>query len=251
MASFPSLTEISGLRSRFLEVTNPDGLRVVLRDMPRLKSLVTESERSIPYLLLVSGTSESGKSFFGQSFVESNTGHRLKIYKTIAEALEKGELKSIDFEDPTNPFKYASAAQGDEIVQKETLAYIADEYSRILTTTDVGIAVVETFKHPWLTEGMKRSDRFRSIGIFVDAPEELRIQREALKKRQSAEIIKELVVEKDLTKASYGSLELPGKSDILVWNAGSIESYEGFIFLLQQLLLSSGTAHHGKAIDYS
>lgn len=231
-ASFEILSGAWRSRTR---LATGDGLEIDFKRAPQLRQ-AREQGRETPILLLISGRSESGKSHMGKRFVRDNAGNRLKIYKTVREGIEFGRL--VPYPLPTNdlsqPFQYCNWAGGNHDAGQKLIDYIVSQYCQIADSTGVHVAVVETIKHPWIIEALREDKKVRSVSIFIDAPEDLRIRREAAKKHIAISEMAQTVKDKDKIKAGYGNDQIMGLCDVLISNAGTLESYESFILFLER-----------------
>ena len=189
----------------------------------------TKLDNTTPILLLLSGLSESGKSLFGQTAVNNGWGNRLKVYKTIAIGASDNHLP-LAKDGSNNPFSIASELPSSQ--QGEMLDFIVADFQKKFLETQVPVAVVETFKHPWLVDGLRDRTDIRAISLFIEADFANRLTREASKKKLTAQDdineLAETIRQKDVTKASYGNMEIRRTADILVVNNGDLYTYLSF-----------------------
>lgn len=231
------------------EFKTQDGFRVNL-DTDRLHR-VLNSDNGLPFLILVSGTSESGKSYLGQKFVTDRVGHRFKIYKTIADLMESQALPVVEGVNGFDSVAFASQVQNDSEIRAKTAEKIALNYVSAMKETGVPIGVVETLKHPWLVKELEVRTDLRTLTLYIDAPFELRTSRQAKKSNAKIEDITLEVQEKDKHKAETKTDAIKKIADITVWNAGEIDTFDSFIGALEKSLLSHSKSSSSKTNDYS
>ncbi len=231
------------------EIHTNDGFRVDL-NTKRLHEILS-TDNNLPILILVSGTSESGKSHLGQKFVADKAGHRFKIYKTISDLMQSHGLPQVDGVEGFDSVSFASHIQDNHELQAETTQRVAAEYLRIMKETGVRVGIVETLKHPWLVEELLARDDLRVVSLYIDAPFELRVSRQAKKRGISREVVALDVQEKDRHKSETGTDEIRGSADIVVWNAGTIETFDSFIETLERSLRNHSRDSSMNTADYS
>lgn len=222
-----------------------DGFRVHL-DIKRLHEVLS-SDNDLPILVLVSGTSESGKSHLGKKFVSDGLGHRFKIYKTISELIHS----SPDLTQETDAVEFSTKA---ESLPKERLIvvdHIVNEYVSSMRDSNVLVGIVETLKHPWLVDDLKSRQDIRVISMYVDGPIDARVSRQAEKTGKSIAEVKAETLAKDEYKMVTGTKEIEYISDIVVWNGGSVETYDNFIEILETTFKKNTKGYSGSASDFS
>ncbi|MEK7498194.1 MAG: hypothetical protein AAB656_04740 [Patescibacteria group bacterium] len=232
------------------EIETEDGFKVEL-NRKRLHEVLDDGNPNLPFLILVSGTSESGKSHLGKKFVEDKIGHRFKIYKTISELMQNQNLTVVEGVDGFDSVSYATHIQNDPKLRFETTQKVASEYLSIMKKTGVYIGIVETMKHPWLVKELEGRTDMRVLSLFIDAPFSLRANRQAIKHGLRVEDVAGSVSKKDEHKAETGTTDIKKFSDIVVWNSGEVESFNSFIEALQRTLTLHLTVSSGDSIDYS
>lgn len=235
-----------------LFIANPDSEQRVTGgfsvevDTQRLTEVLGR-DNNLPILILVSGTSESGKSHLGKKFVADGAGHRLKIYKTISELIRS----TPDLTNHTDAVEFSTHTESTPHERKFTVDHIVNEYSSVMRDTDVLVGIVETLKNPWLVEDLKSRDDIRVISMYVDGPLGVRVSREAEKTGRSYSEIEAETIDKDKYKASTGSERIRDISDIVVWNGGSVETYNTFVETLEGVLKDHVKNFSGQAADFS
>lgn len=212
-----SYPEVEGLQSLETE----SGFRVDVHN-PEAVNAKLESDTSTPILLLLAGSSESGKSTMGKMAVETDLASRLKYLNISAGILMNGS-KSNEIIDVL-----ASLEQpGNEAIFAAFVERYIDLTTEILANRG-GIAVVETLKHPGLVRALQASDRVRAFSVFVDADLEKRVERESVKAGLTIEETRVRVLAKDQTKGSLGLEEIRQGADITIMNDGSYEDYQAY-----------------------
>ncbi len=221
--------------SRFEANTN-DGFSAKIRNIQRFQEFAGADVKSQPLYLMVSGTSESGKSYMGTRFVNDNIANRLKIYKVLAQLIGNDTVVLPGNVKP-NPFDGASiiGAMSSED-QTKIMDSIINRFADI-THGFRPISVVETIKHPWMIERIRERTDLQSLAVFIDAPFDKRVERESLKTGKSVEETKTKVELKDSTKTSYGNLAIREMADLEIWNGGDISSYNNYIQNIENALV--------------
>ena len=211
-----------------------------------------------PRLVLLSGVSESGKSTLGNFGVESGKANRIKIYKVIANLQEANKLPAIMLppEKRVHGFTYDPLAVATLIgenseMQSEAGRFVEEEILKFHGQTDVLVDIVEAIKHPWIIQGLRSSNNLRTVSIFVEAPDELRVSREAQKLQISKEEVVKRIAEKDLWKDSMGNRVVREQADMIIDNKGSIEDYIELVDSLLSLANAYVTPHSGNTLELS
>lgn len=228
-----------------------DGLVIDIRDLGTFKRFLSKKSPDYPSLILISGTSESGKSTFGKLAVASNIGHRLKFYRTLADLVDEGLLPRNPDKSSSNPFDYATWLEDNITLARLAAQSITSRYLELMRETDVPIAVVETIKHPWIITELRRIDQVRSFLFFIDADFEKRVTRQAAKTGKDLVTTKYSVSGKDSWKLSLGTTGVKELSDAWITNNGSYGTYEQFVLSFLQLTQENSRIYSGKSLDLS
>ena len=178
-------------------------------------------------LILLAGTSESGKSHFGKHFFESKTGNKLKFYKLLR--LTSGYQPWSETEESPDPFKYAHWLAERP---RERLAAFREVFGQVEEIEDESrctISSMETIKHPWIVEAFRSLPNTKVISVFIDAPLDARVQREALKTQRPVAEIHKRTVSKDAEKDEYGNEGVRNGADLVVINGGTVHEYNRFV----------------------
>lgn len=235
-----------------LQARTADGLELHITSAATFNTLFfSGTEKHLPALVFVSGTSESGKSTMGKIAVENGLGHRLKIYKTLAELVKGGTLPSDSSGSKFNPFDYASWLQRDPSLLQQSCNLVAERYVSLMASTKVSIAVVETIKHPWMITEFAKAGNLRLLSLYIDADLDLRVRRQAEKTDTDIEVMRQEVLKKDEWKRELGSIGVKDVSDGFIQNNGSYQSYDTFIKALLTSIKDNSQPIVGKTEDYS
>lgn len=226
-----------------------NGLSVSIEKPQVLLTMMSERFRSKPIFILVSGTSESGKSHLGKHFVKSETGNRLKFYKTLAGTSEYGDYNTSNSK--KNPFDFAESIKNKSKIKNEVFNKIKEDYICIIRKTNIPVATVETIKHPWIIEAFRSDSDLRVLCLFIDAPVEERVKREARKTKHGIEEIMDKTLEKDTWKNSFGNQEIRSMADLLINNAGGTDVYNSFLDSFELFLRNSSKKYIGSPLDFS
>lgn len=236
------------------ELRTFDGLSLKVNNLPLFRNMfVSPKPQQKPTFIFVSGTSESGKSTLGKIAVETGLGHRLKIYKTLAELVDEGALVRNPDNIASNPFDYATWLQDQPSLLSKACELIADRYIGLIAQTDVPLAVVETIKHPWMATEFARRGDLIIASLYIDADLDQRVAREAAKTGIDPTKMRQAVLEKDLWKdeLASGASNMEGVSDAIIRNDGSYASYDTFIRSFLALIRNNQRIAHGRAHDFS
>ena len=236
---------ISGEES---ELRTPDGLVVKINSPEAFRGFFSVENLDKPALIILSGTSESGKSTFGKLSVELGIGHRLKIYKAVRELAEAGKLPNID---ELNPFDYASWLESDESLTRRASQEISSKYIQLMQETDVPIGVAETIKHPWMVTELKKIPTIKTLSLFIDADLNRRVDREVIKTGRDVQEVRYSVSEKDRWKETFGTAKVKDLSDVVIVNDGNYETYIRFVKSFLELLRRRSKPYSGIAREYS
>lgn len=232
------------------ELKTSDGLIVEVKRLDKLKAVFDNKFAQNPVLVLVGGTSESGKSTLSRMAVEKGVGHRLKIYKAVSELI--GELSLPHPGGELNPFDYSSWLEEEHPQLIETVSLgIHDKYMKIMVETDVPIGIVETIKHPWMISGFEKFADLRTLSLFIDADFNKRVSREVIKSGKTYDEIHYSVSQKDRNKERYGSMKVRELSDLVISNNGAPETYFEFSLSFLNKLKEYSRPYGGTPAEYS
>lgn len=229
------------------EIETTDGLQVVINNPEAYRRAMSPENLELSVVLFISGTSESGKSTFGKLAVESGTGHRLKIYATLADV--RDEMGTVSTE-PTS-YDYGTRIASDPDLTEKTARGISNKYKQLMSETGVPIVVVETIKHRWMVDHFKQFPDIRFLSIFIDADLERRIAREAEKTGRPLADIKTEVLSKDEWKRELGSESIDKVADIHVMNNGSFDTYKTMVVSFLEALRDNSQDYSGSPRDFS
>lgn len=228
-----------------------DGLEVDVRDTEAFKHFFSRELIAIPSYILISGTSESGKSTFGKLAVASNIGHRLKVYRTLADLVDDGILPKNPNKPKSSPFDYATWLEENPDLMRLAAQHIVSHYLELARETDVHTAVVETVKHSWIITELRRIRQIRTISLYIDADFDQRVSRQSNKTGGDFAATRESVIEKDSWKLILGTADVKELCDTWVTNDGEYETYEQFVLAFLKLTQKSSRGYSGKARDLS
>lgn len=168
-------------------------------------------------LFSLGGMSECGKSHAGRYF-DANGVRRIKIGRVLAEV---GSDLGLDTTAPEFTERLY-----DEHADTALLAFlkrVAEEMRR----EGVERASLESMYRGQLATWLKGQLGERMVNIFIEAPLELRIERERLKRPGSErESVAAEVWAKDESKRQRGVPNLRAIADLVIDNSGSAEEYE-------------------------
>jgi hypothetical protein len=218
----------TGVETFYVEVKHPD----------RIRRVFTELAQPTPFVFLLAGPSESGKSHFGEEML-SLGGARIKILKVVAELQKSGEIRPTDT--PQEILIGRSLGEHGRVI---------DSVIEMMTKRDVLVAAIESITYPPVVEAFRNHRGVRSLTVYLNPPRELRIKREAEKEDVPPNQIERVVSLKDEVKKRFGLPEVKEKADLLVVNAGGIEIYNQFIAALYQLAQESTREYSGNPFEY-
>jgi hypothetical protein len=222
-----------------------NGFQVIVHNPEAVNSKV-EGNPDAPILLLLAGSSESGKSTMGKMAVETDLASRIKYLNISAKILMNGS-KSNEIIDVLSVLEQ----EGNEVPFAEFLDVFIDEIIEVVSTRG-GVAVVETLKHPGLVYALQNSSRVRAFSVFVDADLNKRVERESIKAGATFEETMEAVLKKDKAKGSLGLEEIRDGADLTMINNGTYEEYCHYsACLLEYLSLHSNIPNSQKSIQVS
>lgn len=195
---------------------------------------ITLPSFNVPILLVLSGYSESGKSHFSSRLHKKFGSLKFKIYRDLSNFFEahSPELAQL------GPFEACSLFDSHREQLSEAYSFVIASYKQRLRLSSSKIATVESIKHPWILELLKKED-ISLISLFITAPFEKRIVNEVKKTGLSEDTIMERVLQKDRDKEKYGLLVVKEQSDLVINNDTSLDQYDRFIDSLVARLLSS------------
>ena len=222
-----------------ITVKNPENL-------PLRESLEGDPEH---IFVILAGTSESGKSYFGDHFYKSGTGNRLKFYKLLR--LTDGYnawIKDCGVEKP-DPFIYAQYLEDKEEEKRLAFKKVLDQICEIESESRCRVSSLETIKHPWILEYFKKIPNSISINLFIDAPLEKRVERESRKTGTPIDQIKDRMLAKDLEKKDFGNEKVLEESDLVIINGGSLQEYQSFIESFESYCASFSNSTTAITID--
>lgn len=183
-------------------------------------------------LLLISGDSESGKSTFGKLGMSLGYANRVKIYKVIANLQETGVLPSVLLPQEKrvhgfiyDPLGMSNLIEMNSKLQRVAIPAIEQEFLEFDKQTGVRVNVVEAIKHPWIVGGLRSSRLLSAVSIYVEAPLDLRIERQAGHLGLPVEEVANMVTEKDFWKDRMGNQVVKTMADLVISNVGSLEDY--------------------------
>ncbi len=209
-------------------------------------SMLNRNYQNQSKLFLISGDSESGKSTFGKLGMSFGFANRVKIYKVIANLQEAGVLPSVLLPQEKrahgfvyDPLGVANLIGMDSELQRIAIPAIEQEFLEFNRQTGVNVNVVEAIKHPWIVKGLRSSRLLKAISIYVEAPLDLRIERQTRHLGLPVNEVADLVTEKDLWKDGMGNQVVKTTADLIISNVGSMEDYVKVV----TGLLSVVTAH--------
>jgi len=202
-----------------------------------------------PVAILMSGTSESGKSHAGKLLLDRDLAHRIKILRIVRELAEEGvvssELTREGQIDPNNVLEKL-ISEKDLKIGKVVL-----RLAEIIDQSDCRLAVVETIKHPAVIEAFRQSKGISVLSLFVDAELEERIKREAKGKGQDPESVRSSIETKDSEKDGFGNQGTREIADIRILNNGATATYDAFLLqMAKEIGLLTGNTECGEAFFY-
>jgi shikimate kinase len=199
------------------------GFRVEITNQEQIDK-VLEGESTLPIFIMLSGTSESGKSTIGNTGLSAGLASRIKYLKVSSDILID-ELSSKNVIDTLTDMESLNLVTDEEYTQ-----FVDELITRIsiMTSTRGGVSVVETLKHPRLVSALKNSPKVRALSVYVDADLESRIDRETIKTGLPRVVVAKKVNEKDMTKGSLGLEQIRRTADVLLYNDGSYEEYVAY-----------------------
>lgn len=211
-----------------LHVATPDGLSLRVARPENLRRILT-AQTPFPYfLLLLSGTSESGKSYMGRLLLKAGVASRIKLLRVVRELQERGILPRLqDHTGKLDPNLVLNDLVSPHYPNAET---IFAKLKELITETP--IAVVETIKHPLVIETARLDDSFAVLSIFIDASRHHRLEREAAKTGKSTLELNTAISKKDREKAAYGNTQIERIADLVIINNGTLEAYDQFCLAL-------------------
>lgn len=225
------------------------GLEITIKNPNRIYDIFSRKE-STPIALLMSGTSESGKSTMGKYLHKNNRGNRVKILAIIGRLMDNKKITDEykNENDENDPNLLLTALENNEEDIKLYDKFV-DQHLKI--TKGTYLSVVETFKHKTLVEKMQASKKVRCISIFTDADFEARIKRESIKSGMSIKDTEMAIRKKDQEKSLFGSDSIRSICDIEIMNNGSLEDYFEFIDRLTDLIEEFVPENEKNTFEYS
>lgn len=168
-------------------------------------------------LFSLGGLSECGKSFAGQYFA-SHGVLRIKIARVLADV---GRELLLDPNDPmfTDQLYNAHAATA--------LSMFLERVASQMVEHGAQRASLESMYRPQMAIFLKDVLGQHMVHIFIEAPLELRIEREWRKSgEESREAVACRIREKDAMKQRLGVPQLPPLADVVLDNSGSLQYYQ-------------------------
>jgi|SRR3989344_2569614 len=232
-----NLTKTTDILSTRLDT--PDGFSIDVRSTQAFRDSFCELHQNLPLTFMMSGTSESGKSHFGTTLVKEGVATRFKILRLTR------ELFTGAVDNPAKFLENLPPAERDEIGKK-----IVSGVCSKLVQFDTPIATIETISYPWLVQAFKEYQGIRALSIFIDAPLAMRTRRESKKRGLDQVEIAQSISLKDANKMSSGLEEIREITDIIVANAGSIQTYTDFVRNLGNLALIYTPKFSGTPFEF-
>jgi dephospho-CoA kinase len=199
-------------------------LPVALKIIDKSKRLATIDngiDKETQLLLILGGSSESGKSAFGKLLLEEQLANRIKYLRVAREISTRDGLG----DDPMN-YLNVDLPEIERIARSKKLWQGVTD----VASNAARVSVVETMKHPHLLTDLGQlieqgAINARFLMVYIDAPFEKRVEREVLKTGLSSSEITEKVKLKDEEKSRLGDKDLSSLADIVVWNNGEAQDY--------------------------
>lgn len=168
-------------------------------------------------LFSLGGLSECGKSFAGQYFASRGV-LRIKIARVLADV---GRELLLDPDDPAFTDEiYASHAS-------TALPMFLDRVADLMAEHRVRRASLESMYRPQMALFLKDALGERMVHILVEAPLELRVEREWRKRGgESREAVARRIEEKDNLKRRLGVPHLRPLANVILDNSGSPQEYQ-------------------------
>lgn len=211
---------------------NVDGLEVKTQKPDFLRRIVVPTEKERPLLILLSGTSESGKSHAGKQLLNAGIASRVKLLRVVREVSGKQTDPNLELSAWSNSDKRATA--------------VISRITQMLNKWDTPIAVVETIKHPAVLRNFRSDSRLRILSLFIDADLNFRVRNEATKISLPVDEVRTSILQKDEDKDALGNEITRSETDFLVLNNGSIENYSSFVAALGYFAKMHTRNYRGK-----
>ena len=189
-------------------------------------------------LFALGGMSECGKSHAGQRF-DSAGVRRIKIARILADiGRERGmDLGAADF-----------TGQLHEDLGDEVVTYFLDKVEAEMREYGAVRASIESLYRRSLADGIRERLGDRFVVLFIDAPFDLRVERELIAKGGDRATLSAATRAKDHWKMDRGARDIREIADVIVDNSGTAQQYDA---TLDQLLrdhppiLTMGRADRG------
>lgn len=233
-----------------LVIETRTGLMLSIKEPRRLQSTFN-ADLNYPLLHIMSGTSESGKSTFGNRLQHNKIATRYKILTAVAYLQKKDYLPSQTGGSGNDPMNLLDYIEKNYTKTQEERLLIVRRVQEHLEEIDTPIAVIETVKHPWLIKDFTLYPKLRAISYFITADINKRTSRESLKRGTSYQDTLQDIKDKDATKNRFGNSQIEYLADITIRNNGSIEEYKNLIDAIGQLSLETTRPFAGIPIQYS
>lgn len=199
--------------------------------------------------ILLSGSSESGKSHLGDAAFKAGCANRIKIYKLIANTKEYKKWSLSEGVVNPNPFDFCKIIDSDMSVMDSVFDQVFRDVGDIEDQTDCTVTFFETIKHPWIINKFRNLPDSMVVSTFIDASFEERVKREHQKTGKSIEELEIATKKKDEEKTSFGNEMVRDEADIIINNNGTLEDYERFINCFMSFILNNSNNENSVPID--
>lgn len=223
--------ELNKTSKNSVEVLTKDGLAVRVINFKHVETVLAIPSNK-PLFILISGTSESGKSHIGKKFVDDRMASRVKFYKSLSlcnEFVNRSDQK-------VKLFDFATTLANQTNVQDSIVNKIVDEYVQYYSQTKCPIFIVETIKHQWIVDALKRRLDVACLSVYIDASFSKRVERESVKTGIPIAQLEIMTRNKDADKSVYGMGQVEKGADIKIVNNGSLVNYNGWINSFEEAL---------------
>jgi dephospho-CoA kinase len=167
----------------------------------------------IKRVFAIGGLSESGKSSVGR-YLNSKGISRLKIVDFFKEIMKR-EGPEANFDQ----WQARTIENRQEWLWKEFIKSLKLK----MQTESMKYCALESLYRPGLARALRRAFGEKLIIIYVDTPQEIRLQRQMIRQNlKNIDEAKKYLLPRDENKIKWGALKIKGVADVVIDNSGTM-----------------------------